>query len=87
MEPDNADAYCKRAAAQLKLQRHMQAAEDATAAVKLQPTPRAYSLKGQSSFHIGEYESARDAFNKALELLGGLPRSIRGDQKVFPPAL
>ena len=81
VEPDNADAYCKRAAAQLKLQRHMQAAEDATAAVKLQPTPRAYSLKGQSSFHIGEYESARDAFNKALELLGDA--SVHPDQAKF----
>lgn len=70
-EPDNADAFAKRAAAQLRLKRYTEAASDATAAVKLQATPKAYARKGQASFHLGEFEAARVAFSKALEMLPG----------------
>ena len=41
-DPENADAFAKRAAAQLKLKRYTEAASDATAAVKLQARTRAH---------------------------------------------
>ena len=70
-EPDNADALSKRAAAQLKLKRYTEAVCDATAAVKLKATPKAYERKGQGCFALGEFEAARDAFSQALQLLSG----------------
>ena len=70
-EPNNADAFAKRSAAQLRLKRYTEAASDATAAVKLQATSKAYARKGQATFALGEYEAARDAFAKALDMLQG----------------
>ena len=70
-DPNNADAFSKRAAAQLKLKRYTEAASDATAAIKLQATPKAYSRKGQASFALGEFEAARGAFAKAIDMLQG----------------
>ena len=70
-EPNNDEAFSKRAAALLKLKRYTEAASDASAAVKLRATPKALVRKGQATFALGEYEAARVAFAKALEL--GLP--------------
>ncbi len=68
LEPTNADCLSKRAAAQLRLKRHTEAVADATASVKLQPTSKAYCRKAIGSFHLGEWEAARVAFSKALDL-------------------
>lgn len=70
-EPNNADALSKRAAAHLKLKRYTEAVADATASVKLQASTKAYARKGQGSFALGEFEAARAAFSKALELCNG----------------
>jgi tetratricopeptide (TPR) repeat protein len=74
-DPSNADAFSKRAAAQLKLRRYTEAVSDATASVKLSATPKAYARKGQASFALGEFEAARAAFCKALELISGAASS------------
>ena len=70
-EPSNADAFAKRAAVQLKLKRYTEAVSDATASIKLQATSKAYARKGQGSFALGEFEAARGAFAKALDMLQG----------------
>ncbi|KOO24709.1 suppressor of g2 allele of skp1-like protein [Chrysochromulina tobinii] len=68
--PEDADAFSKRAAAHLRLKRYTEAVSDATLSVKLLATPKAFQRKGQASFALGEYEAARAAFAKALELSG-----------------
>jgi len=69
-DPENADAFSKRAAAHLRLKRYTEAVSDATVSVKLHATPKAFVRKGQASFALGEYEAARSAFAKALDLGG-----------------
>jgi len=68
IEPTNADGYSKRAAAQLKRSRFTEAVSDATASIRIEPTPMAYMRKGLACFSLHEYESARAAFDKAIEL-------------------
>ena len=68
-DPSNANAYSKRAAVMLKLKRYAEAASDATMAVRIQATSKAYARKGQASFALGEFEAAKVAFTKALEML------------------
>ena len=82
IEPNNADCYSKRAAAQLKRLRYTEAASDATASIKLKPSRKAYLRKGLACFALQEFESARAAFGKAIEVegsgdLGELKRWMR----------
>jgi len=68
--PEDADAFSKRAAAHLRLKRYTEAVSDATVSVKKKPTSKAFQRKGQASFALSEFEAARAAFAKALELEG-----------------
>ena len=79
-EPSNAEAFSKRAAAQLKLKRYEEAASDAAASVKLQATPKAFVRKGQAAFALGEYEAARASFSKAMEM-GTVPGTTDAELK------
>jgi len=65
--PEDADAFSKRAAAHLQLKHYTEAVSDATVSVKLQATPKAFQRKGQAAFALGEYEAAKAAFTKALD--------------------
>eukprot|EP00325_Prymnesiales_sp_UTEX-LB-985_P001826 CAMPEP_0174695938 /NCGR_PEP_ID=MMETSP1094-20130205/2210_1 /TAXON_ID=156173 /ORGANISM="Chrysochromulina brevifilum, Strain UTEX LB 985" /LENGTH=355 /DNA_ID=CAMNT_0015892581 /DNA_START=40 /DNA_END=1104 /DNA_ORIENTATION=+ len=67
--PEDADAFSKRAAAHLQLKQYTEAVSDATVSVKLQATPKAYVRKGQAAFALGEFEAAKGAFTKALEIV------------------
>ena len=69
-DPNDADCYSKRSAADLKRSRFSDAMSDATASVKLAPTAKAYQRKGIACFNLGEFSSARNAFSQALELDG-----------------
>ena len=64
----SADAYSKRAAAQLQLARYTEAAADATASLKLQPTLKAHWRAGQACFALHQFEAARAAFADAAKL-------------------
>lgn len=64
----SADAYSKRAAAQLQLARYTEAAADATASLKLQPTLKAHWRAGQACFARHQFEAARVAFADAAKL-------------------
>jgi len=64
----SADAYSKRAAAQLQLARYAEASADATASLKLQPTLKAHWRKGQACFSLHQFEAARAAFSDAAKL-------------------
>ena len=67
-DPEDADAFSKRSAAYLRLKRYTEAVSDATASVKLHATPKAFLRKGQASFALGEFEAAKVAFSKAIDL-------------------
>ena len=77
LEPNNADCYSKRAAAQLKRSRFTDAVSDASASVKIEPSAKAYQRKAVACFNLQEYESACAAFNKAIELDGEGSRELR----------
>ena len=64
----SADAYSKRAAAQLQLARYPEAAADATASLKLQPSLKAHWRAGQACFALHQFEAARAAFADAAKL-------------------
>ena len=64
----SADAYSKRAAAQLQLARYAEAAADATASLKLEPTLKAHWRAGQACFALHQFEAARAAFADAAKL-------------------
>ena len=64
----SADAYSKRAAAQLQLARYTEAAADATASLKLQPTLKAHWRAGQACFALHQFDAARAAFADAAKL-------------------
>ena len=64
----SADAYSKRAAAQLQLARYTEAAADATASLKLQPSLKAHWRAGQACFALHQFEAARAAFADAAKL-------------------
>eukprot|EP00322_Chrysochromulina_rotalis_P023429 CAMPEP_0115855812 /NCGR_PEP_ID=MMETSP0287-20121206/14733_1 /TAXON_ID=412157 /ORGANISM="Chrysochromulina rotalis, Strain UIO044" /LENGTH=358 /DNA_ID=CAMNT_0003309973 /DNA_START=17 /DNA_END=1093 /DNA_ORIENTATION=+ len=76
-DPNNADAFSKRAAAHLRLKRFTEAVSDATLSVKMHATPKALMRKGQGSFALGEFEAAHAAFTKALALAGDGSRELR----------
>ena len=71
-EPENGEAYSKRAAAHLRMKRYTEAVSDATLAVKHNAPPKAHVRKGEAAFALGEFEAARASFSKALEL-GNVP--------------
>lgn len=77
LEPNNADCYSKRAASQLKRCRFAEAASDATVALKIEPSAKAYQRKAIACFNLNEFESARAAFSKALEFEGIDTRELK----------
>lgn len=63
-----ADIYVKRASAYLKLNKHMEALGDARQALQLNPShARAHYRKGLACFHMDEFETAKAAFESAIE--------------------
>merc|ERR1712087_641434 len=68
LDPQNPDAYAKRAAAFLKTGNHTEAISDADKSLNLQPTAKAYKRKGLACFALQEFKAARIAFKHALEL-------------------
>lgn len=71
LDPSLVRAFTGRAAVYLKLKRYTEALQDATEAIKLDPTHEmAYYRKGQASFELDEFETALAAFRKGQELQG-----------------
>lgn len=67
--PNDAALYSQRAQTHIKLENHLEAAEDAGKAIELDPnTGRHYFRRGVALFHLEEYESAKAAFEKAQTL-------------------
>jgi suppressor of G2 allele of SKP1 len=68
LEPSS-DAYSSRAAVHLKMENWTEAVADATAAIKMQSTnSKAHLRKGIACFNLGEFVSAKKAFNDGLAL-------------------
>ena len=63
-----ADCFAKRSAVQLKLGKRTAAVEDASRSIEMHPTAPAYMRKGTAYFALEEFESARVAFQAALQL-------------------
>eukprot|EP00904_Undaria_pinnatifida_P003220 jgi/Undpi1/1289/HiC_scaffold_11.g04681.m1 len=74
-----ATARSNRAAAYLKLNKHREALEDASAALKLQPTEVAYYRKGLASFALEEFETSLEAFRHGQQLLVAGTDASAGD--------
>jgi len=67
--PDRSDYYTKRAACYLKLNKHINALQDANKAIELDPkNSNAHLRKGIAYFEQQEYESAKTAFENALAI-------------------
>jgi tetratricopeptide (TPR) repeat protein len=49
--------------------RHESARNDAILAIKLRPTPEAYSTLAKSNFYLKDYQGAIEAFDQCIELL------------------
>eukprot|EP00775_Hariotina_reticulata_P008293 gene8293-8479_t len=65
----SADAYEARANANIKVERYMDAVQDATKALELDgQNAKAYLRKGTACFHLEEYETALQAFLQGQEL-------------------
>ncbi|CBN79827.1 SGT1 homologue [Ectocarpus siliculosus] len=61
-------ARSNRAAVYLKLSKHTEALQDASAAVKLMPTEMAFYRKGLAAFALEEFETALEAFRQGKKL-------------------
>ncbi|CAM9212038.1 unnamed protein product [Ectocarpus fasciculatus] len=61
-------ARSNRAAVYLKLSKHTEALQDASAAVKLMPTEIAFYRKGLAAFALEEFETALEAFRQGKKL-------------------
>ncbi|CAB1106702.1 unnamed protein product [Ectocarpus sp. CCAP 1310/34] len=61
-------ARSNRAAVYLKLGKHTEALQDASAAVKLMPTEMAFYRKGLAAFALEEFETALEAFRQGKKL-------------------
>ncbi|CAM9468053.1 unnamed protein product [Pylaiella littoralis] len=67
---DEALARSNRAAVYLKLSKHTEALQDASAAVKVVPTEIAFYRKGLAAFALEEFETALEAFRQGQKLKG-----------------
>lgn len=63
------DLHLGRAHALNGSRRHERAKNDAVLAIKLQPSPAAYSTLAKSLFYMKEYRSAIEAFHRCMEML------------------
>lgn len=63
------DLHLGRAHALNGSRRHESARNDAQLAIRLQPSPAAYSTLAKSLFYMKDYQSAIDAFGKCMQLL------------------
>lgn len=69
MNPNNAVYFCNRAAALSRLDKHQEAINDCQTAVKLDPSySKAYGRLGIAYCNLQNYEEARKAYARAVEL-------------------
>jgi len=69
LDNSNSDYFAKRSFCQFKLDNFTEAMADAKKGIALDPqNPRAHFRKGMAAFSLEEFESAKEAFEKAQQL-------------------
>ncbi|XP_062149683.1 protein SGT1 homolog isoform X2 [Alnus glutinosa] len=71
LNPNHAELYADRAQANLKLENFTEAVADATRAIELGPSAKAYLRKGTACFKLEEYQTAKAALEAGASLAPG----------------